>query len=61
MNTSSSTKTFGKDVGGRTYTITYIDPSLNKEEKEQEKGKIASQLYDIFAKYYDNEKQSGAV
>ena len=60
MNTSSC-KTFGKEINGRSYTITYIEPSLNKEEKEQEKGKIASQLYDIFAKYYDNEKQSGAV
>ena len=38
-----------------------IREQREKEEKEQEKGKIASQLYDIFAKYYDNEKQSNAV
>ena len=61
MNTSSSTKTFGKDVGGRTYTITYIEPSYKKEERTKEKEKIATQLYEIFSKYYDDKKQSNAV
>lgn len=60
MNTSSC-KTFGKEINGRSYTITYIEPSYKKEERTKEKEKIATQLYEIFSKYYDDEKQNNAM
>lgn len=60
MNTSSC-KTFEREINGRSYTITYTEPSYKKEERTLEKEKIATQLYEIFSKYYGDEKQSGAV
>lgn len=60
MNTSSC-KTFEREINGRSYIITYTEPSYKKEERTQEKEKIATQLYEIFSKYYGDEKQSGAV
>ena len=60
MNTSSC-KTFEREINGRIYTITYTEPSYKKEERTKEKEKIATQLYEIFSKYYDDEKQSNAV
>ena len=60
MNTSSC-KTFEREINGRSYTITNTEPSYKKEERTQEKEKIATQLYEIFSKYYGDEKQSGAV
>ena len=60
MNTSSC-KTFEREINGRSYKITYTEPSYKKEERTQEQEKIATQLYEIFSKYYGDEKQSGAV
>ena len=60
MNTSSC-KTFEREINGRSYIITYTEPSYKKAERTQEKEKIATQLYEIFSKYYGDEKQSNAM
>ena len=59
MTTNSSyTKTLERNVEGRRYTVCYIEPSFDKEERKEElKRDMARQLYDIFAKYYDNAKK----
>ena len=53
MTTNSSyTKTLERNVEGRRYTVCYIEPSFDKEERKEElKRDMARQLYDIFAKY----------
>ncbi len=58
MTTNSSyTKTLERNVEGRRYTVCYIEPSFDKEERKQEvKDSMAKQLYDIFSKYYKNTK-----
>ena len=58
MTTNSSyTKTLERNVEGRRYTVCYIEPSFDKEERKQEvKDSMAKQLYDIFSKYYENTK-----
>ena len=60
MTTNSSyTKTLERNVEGRRYTVCYIEPSFDKEERKEEvKRDMARQLYDIFAKYYDNAKNN---
>jgi hypothetical protein len=58
---SSYTKTLERNVEGRRYTVCYIEPSFDKEERKEEvKRDMARQLYDIFAKYYDNAKNNTA-
>lgn len=59
MTTNSSyTKTLERNVEGRRYTVCYIEPSFDKEERKEElKRDMARQLYDIFTKYYDNAKK----
>lgn len=58
MTTNSSyTKTLERNVEGRRYTVCYIEPSFDKEERKQEvKDSMAKQLYDIFSKYYKTTK-----
>ena len=58
MTTNSSyTKTLERNVEGRHYTVCYIEPLFDKEERKQEvKSDMAKQLYDIFSKYYKNTK-----
>ena len=58
MTTNSSyTKTLERNVEGRRYTVFYIEPSFDKEERKQDvKSDMAKQLYDIFSKYYKNTK-----
>jgi hypothetical protein len=54
---SSYTKTLERNVEGRRYTVCYIEPSFDKEERKQEvKDSMAKQLYDIFSKYYKTTK-----
>lgn len=59
MTTNSSyTKTLERNVEGRRYTVFYIEPLFDKEERKEEvKRDMARKLYDIFAKYYDNAKK----
>ena len=58
MTTNSSyTKTLERNVEGRRYTVCYIEPSFDKEERKQDvKDSMAKQLYDIFSKYYKTTK-----
>ncbi len=59
MNTASSTaKTLERNVEGRRYTVTYIEPIFDKEERKRKvKQDAVQQLYSIFAKYYSNENK----
>ncbi len=60
--TSSKTKTLERNVEGRRYTVTYIEPIFDREErKRKEKEDVEHKLYDIFSKYYTNKTNSSAI
>ena len=57
QTTSSTTKTFERNVEGRRYTVRYIEPMYEKEEERIKNHQgVSRQLYEIFAKYYGNQE-----
>lgn len=44
---------------GKTITVTHLTPVLTTEQRDKRKREIEHQLYDVFVKYSDKERQAG--